>query len=132
MFSSHCISNIIFFNKKFVNRKNIVCFQHLIYELVKGLEKHSDLNSPPRYAIIKIYKNSWGHKLRFYDFCNCVFSYWSCALRALTHPGSNPGATENKTTTKRWSCYFGRAICAIHELILFVKFCYLGKILKCF
>ena len=42
---------------------------------------------------------------RFYDFSNCVFSYWSCAPifhknfvfvwrvsapGALTHPGSNP------------------------------------------
>ena len=37
----------------------------------------------PRYAIIKIYKNSWEQKLRFYDFSNCVFSYWCCTY--ITH-----------------------------------------------
>ena len=32
----------------------------------------------PRYTITKIYKNSWGQKLHFYDFSNCVFSYSPC------------------------------------------------------
>lgn len=36
--------------------------------------------APPRYTIIKIYKNSWGQKLHFYDFSNCVFSYSPCAM----------------------------------------------------
>ena len=35
-----------------------------------------------RYTI-KIYKNSLGQKLRFYDFSNCVFSYSPCA--PITH-----------------------------------------------
>ena len=39
----------------------------------------------PRYAIRKIYKNSWGQKLRFYDFSNCVSSYW-CYAGACTDP----------------------------------------------
>ena len=38
----------------------------------------SGMRTRPRYAITKIYKNSLGQKLHFYDFCNCVFSYWPC------------------------------------------------------
>ena len=43
--------------------------------------------------------------------------------------------TLGKSTKKPQNCgfiYFGRAICAIHELILFIKFCCLGKMLKHF
>lgn len=58
----------------------------------------------PRYTIIKIYKNSWGQKLRFYDFSNCVFSYWCCAC-ARTDPSSP--TLQNKNTHIRGYFHFG-------------------------
>ena len=74
----------------------------------------------PQYTIRKIYKNSWGQKLRFYDFSNCVFSYSPCA--PIIHVNfvsvghiNVPGALADPPTpisqkqkpTKRSVCVFG-------------------------
>ena len=54
-----------------------------------------------------------------------------CAKRAMFLPPNLRTRTMlvnlNKMTTKRWSFYFGRAICTICEMILFVICCCLGK-----
>ena len=55
----------------------------------------------PRYTITKIYKNSWGQKLRFYAFCKCVSSYWSCVpVGTLTYP--SPSFVKIKKNHRWW------------------------------
>ena len=80
---------------KFVNVRNGGYFHRPTYELVEVLENKEKntqtgdfviLAGPPlpQYTIIKIYKNSWGQKLRFYDFSNCVFSFSPCMSCGLS------------------------------------------------
>ena len=64
----------------------------------------SGMRTRPRYAITKIYKNSWGQKLHFYDFCNCVFSYWPCV--SLWDTLADPCAPKIKNKHPNTGVYF--------------------------
>ena len=60
----------------------------------------------PRYTITKIYKNSLGQKLHFYDFSNCAFSYWPCVSVGHSGPSTHSFFTKTKTDHLVGLCFW--------------------------